>query len=44
MEAARLQARKRLVRRVGLHPAELVPARKAARPVAPPGCLRLHEL
>lgn len=42
--AAALQPRERLVRRIWPHAAELVPARKAARPVTPPRRLRRHEL
>ena len=41
---ARLQPRQRLVRSVGTHAAELVPPRKASRPVAPPRRVRRHEL
>ncbi len=42
--ASGLQPRERLVRHVRGHPAELVPARKAARPVPLPRRLRPHEL
>ena len=42
--AAALQARQALVRSVGTHAAELMPARKGARPVALACRLRRHEL